>query len=63
MIEGINVFRAMMDKHHMTIKKVSDRFNIPYRTVLNWANGYRECPPYIVAMMEKIITYEVMLDI
>lgn len=40
----------------MSIKQISDRFDIPYRTVQNWVGGQRECPAYILKMMMEILT-------
>lgn len=50
-----NKFKEMLNRHHLSIKQASDRFDIPYRTVQNWAAGYRECPGYIIKMMDEIL--------
>lgn len=44
-------------KNHygMSIKQISDRFGIPYRTVQNWSDGNRQCADYIIAMMDEIL--------
>ena len=39
----------------MNIKQLSDRFDVPYRTMQNWVNGVRTCPPYIPSMMLEIL--------
>lgn len=57
-------FYCIMEKdlyyiqHHysMSIKQISDRFSIPYRTVQNWANGTRQCADYIIGMMDEILS-------
>lgn len=41
---------------NLSIKQISDRFDIPYRTVQNWVGGQRECPAYILKMMMEILT-------
>lgn len=41
-----------------TIKDISERFNIPYRTVQNWAGGVSTPPPYIIRMIWWIICDE-----
>lgn len=51
--------KELMDKYRYNIKQLSDRFNIPYRTVQNWASGQRECADYIVGMMDEILRKEV----
>lgn len=50
----------LKEKYNINNKQISDRFNIPYRTVQNWASGQRECSEYIVKMMEEIIKGEKM---
>lgn len=52
----IDTFSMLLNKHHMNIKQISDRFKIPYRTVQNWSAGYRECPSYIIRMMDEILS-------
>lgn len=38
----------------MSIKEVSDKYSIPYRTVQNWKEGSRKAPSYIISMISKI---------
>ena len=52
---NIMSFAYFFTKNNLTIKGISDRFEIPYRTVQNWANGQRECPVYIIKMMDEIL--------
>ena len=40
------------------IKDISEKFNIPYRTVQNWAGGVSAPPPYIIRMIWAIICDE-----
>lgn len=50
--------RELMKKYNLTIKQISDRFEIPYRTVQNWANegsNKRPCPSYVKKMMDELI--------
>lgn len=50
--------KNVMNKYGYNIKMISERFNIPYRTVQNWTSGQRECPKYIVEMVETILANE-----
>lgn len=47
------------DRYHLSIKELSERFYIPYRTVQNWSYelGFnaRKCPEYIRRMMIEIL--------
>lgn len=48
--------QMIKEKYNMTLKQISDRFDIPYRTVQNWNAGVRECPKYIIKMMDEILS-------
>lgn len=50
--------KKLLKKYKMTIKEASDRFEIPYRTIQNWSSGQRECPEYILKMMNEILSKE-----
>lgn len=39
-------------------KDVSDKFNIPLRTVYSWCSGERKPPDYIIKMMHYILILE-----
>lgn len=51
----------LLQQQGMTRKELSDKFDIPYRTVQNWcmdgSNG-RKCPEYVVRMMAYIFELE-----
>ena len=54
--------KELCAKHNTTQTKLSRRFNIPLRTVQNWYAETREVAPYIVDMMDWILTYEPVVD-
>lgn len=39
-------------------KGISDKFNIPLRTVYSWCSGERKPPDYIIKMMHYILILE-----
>lgn len=45
-------------KYNMTLKAISERFDIPYRSVQNWNTGYSKCPEYVLKMIDEILTNE-----
>ena len=47
--------KEIMDKYSLSMREVSDMFGIPYRTVQNWVSGHRECPTYILRMIQKLL--------
>lgn len=55
-------FKEFAAKHEISLKEISDKFGIPYRTVQNWntvsGSNSRECPAYIINMMDIILTAE-----
>lgn len=49
-------FNDLLFKHDVTIKFLSERFEIPYRTLQNWKGGQRECPSYVLRMMDTLLS-------
>lgn len=48
--------KDIKNKYRMSLKEISERFGIPYRTVQNWNAGVRECPEYVIRMMDEILS-------
>ena len=42
----------------MTHKQLSERFQIPKRTIEDWSRGARKCTDYVVNMMIEILSKE-----
>jgi len=36
----------------LNMKEFATRYNIPYRTIQNWELGTRECPEYVLELLE-----------
>ena len=47
-------FRDLLKAMDLTQTECCRRFEIPLRTVQHWANGDRECPPYVRLMMAEL---------
>lgn len=45
----------IMTTYNLTRKDISNRFDIPYRTVQNWSLGIRNCPDYVINMIIKLL--------
>lgn len=50
--------KELIKKYNYSIKGISERFGIPYRTVQNWSSGQRDCAEYIIKMMDEILAKE-----
>lgn len=51
----------LIKKYGVTKAELSRRFQIPYKTIQNWTAStkeHRECPGYIVGMMDEILKQE-----
>lgn len=57
---NIKQLRAITE---LTQKDFATKFNIPLRTLQNWEAGQRVPPPYVIAMINRIIALEVKLEI
>jgi DNA-binding transcriptional regulator YiaG len=44
--------KALREASGMTQKAFSEYFSIPKRSVENWEGGRRECPSYLLDLME-----------
>ena len=45
-------FKTLLKDSGMNMKQFSDYFQIPYRTIQNWNLGVRECPEYLLKLMQ-----------
>jgi DNA-binding transcriptional regulator YiaG len=54
----VMTIREILNTTGMTQVALSKRFDIPLRTVQNWATGQRECPVYIRKMIIEILRLE-----
>ena len=45
----------------MSRGKFAEYFDIPYRTIQNWELGLRECPEYLLKLMQYKLTKEGVL--
>lgn len=44
-------FKTILEESGMNMKRFSEYFGIPYRTVQGWKAGNRECPDYLLKLM------------
>ena len=51
-------FKEVFESSGMTYTEFSRFFNIPYRTLMNWASGSRACPQYLLDLMKYKIDNE-----
>lgn len=45
-------FKELREASGMNLRQFSEYFSIPYRTIQNWELGLRNCPDYLLALME-----------
>ncbi len=50
----ITPFRQLLNELHTTQADISRRYEIPLRTVQNWATGVNRCPPYVLSMLRRL---------
>lgn len=54
----------------MTIKEIrqasglsqaafSEKYGIPKRSIENWEGGQRSCPPYVEALLERVVKEDI----
>ena len=45
-------FKELRQASGMNLKQFSEYFEIPYSTIQNWEGGHRQCPEYLLKLME-----------
>lgn len=56
-----NKFKAFRESSGMSMINFARYFEIPYKTVVKWENGERNCTPYLMALMEYKLRKEKIL--
>lgn len=54
----MNDFKSLRESSGMSMKRFSEYFEIPYRTVQNWDAGINKCPDYLLNLMEYKLNHE-----
>ena len=54
-------FKELRKASGMTRTQFAEYFGIPYRTIQNWELGLRECPKYILNLMEYKLKREALI--
>lgn len=44
--------KELRSKYGMTQREFAEYFGIPKRTIENWEGGKRQCPQYLLSLME-----------
>jgi DNA-binding transcriptional regulator YiaG len=45
-------FNELLQQSGMTLKTFGEYFEIPYSTLQHWKRGERECPEYLLKLIE-----------
>lgn len=51
-------FKEAFELSGLSYSEFSRRYKIPYRTLMNWASGIRNCPQYVLDLLEYRIRHE-----
>ena len=51
-------FKELREASGMTRQQFLDYFGIPYRTIQSWELGDRQCPQYLLDLMEYKLKHE-----
>lgn len=50
-MDNIITFEDLHKTSGMKLTELSRFFEIPYRSIQNWASGERQCPDYVIKLM------------
>lgn len=51
-------FKELREASGMSRQQFMDYFSIPYRTIQSWELGDRQCPAYLLELMEYKLRHE-----
>ena len=51
-------FKELRQASGMNLKKFGEYFEIPYSTLQNWEGGHRQCPEYLLKLIEYKLNNE-----
>lgn len=51
-------FKELRERSGMSRQQFIEYFNIPYRTIQSWELGDRQCPEYLLTLMEYKLRHE-----
>ena len=58
-----NKIELLRKRAKMSRKQFAEFFGIPYRSVQNWELGQRQCPSYILDLMEyKLVKEKIIAE-
>ena len=52
------IFKELRQQSGMNLKQFSEYFEIPYSTLQNWEGGHRQCPEYLLKLMQYKLNKE-----
>ena len=52
------MIKELRQKYRMTQKQFGEYFEIPCRTIQNWEEGKRQCPAYLLKLMQYKLEQE-----
>lgn len=54
--------KSLREKSNMTRKQFCDYFGLPYRTLQDWELGNRQCPEYLIKLIEYKLIKEGIIE-
>ena len=56
-------FKELRERSGMNLKQFAEYFGILYRTVQHWEYGTRNCPAYLLELMQYKLEKEGLLEV
>lgn len=57
-VEHLPTIEELRNCVHMNKTQFSEYLDIPYRTIQNWEAGIRQCPNYVIRLIEYRLKHE-----
>lgn len=49
---AVSTIPELLEKHNLTMADIANTHSIPYRTVQHWNYGTRQCPTYLITLLD-----------
>lgn len=58
----MNNIKELREKTGLSQRQFAEKFSISIKTLQNWEQGYRNPPPYVPNLIEKVLKSEGLIE-
>lgn len=54
--------KDILARYRITQTELSSRYGIPLRSIQHWVKGDRECPEYVISLIDKALQFDNQIE-